>query len=114
MTDREKIKEALEDLIEFYDHYAPHKFKDPNLDRYRAALLLASQAATKPAGGVMVGDIILFNAVSGHPVYGEEQEFIGRVQKDAKGLYAANYYQHAWKNMRVIEAITRKENGENG
>ena len=50
-TDREKIKEALEELIEFYDHYAPHKFKDPNLDRYRAALLLASQAATKPAGG---------------------------------------------------------------
>jgi len=53
------------------------------------------------------GDIILFSAIAGHPVHGKEQEFIGRVMKDAKGLYAANYYQFAWKEPRVIESATR-------
>lgn len=60
-------------------------------------------AMAPPALPAREGDIIVFTATAGHQVYGEQREFIGRVEKDARGLHAANYYDWAWKNPRIIE-----------
>ena len=118
MTDREKIKEALEELIEFYDHYAPHKFKDPNLDRYRAALLLASQADTKPAGGEWLpiesaprdGTEILGYWSLGHGSHGCTKFLKGEWvnPEDCDDEYCAPDF---WQPLPA-PPLTRKENGE--
>ena len=49
------------------------------------------------------GDIIAFVAWQGHPTMGQKAEFVGRVERDAKGLHAANYYDWAWKEPRILE-----------